>query len=68
MRGIEVIDDTSTVYQIRAVCLDGPGRDLGAKQTWSRTKQDHVYPSFEDQTSPKEWDECGTPDLIARRD
>ncbi|WP_299965518.1 trimethylamine methyltransferase family protein [uncultured Roseobacter sp.] len=66
VRGIEVSDETLALDQIRAVCLEGPGHYLGTEQTLSRMQLDHVYPTFGDRTSPKEWNERGKPDLVAK--
>lgn len=66
VRGIEVTEETLALDQIRDVCIGGPGHYLGTEQTLGRMQQDHVYPVFGDRTSPKEWDELGKPDLIAK--
>ncbi|MDU8926647.1 trimethylamine methyltransferase family protein [Alisedimentitalea sp. MJ-SS2] len=66
VRGIEVDDETLALDQMREVCLGGSGHYLGTSQTLSRMQADHVYPSLGDRTSPKEWDERGKPDLIAK--
>ncbi|MDW3222190.1 MAG: trimethylamine methyltransferase family protein [Paracoccaceae bacterium] len=66
VRGIEITDDTLALDQIREVCIGGPGHYLGTEQTLGRMEQDHVYPSFGDRTSPKEWNELGKPDLIEK--
>ncbi len=66
VRGIEVNDDTLAVEQIKEVCMGGPGHYLGTEQTLGRMQQDHVYPTFGDRTSPKEWHERGKPDLVAK--
>lgn len=66
VRGIEVDDETLALDQMRAVCLGGPGHYLGTDQTLARMQADHVYPALGDRTSPKEWDEVGKPDLVAR--
>jgi trimethylamine--corrinoid protein Co-methyltransferase len=66
VRGIEVNDDTLAVEEIRQVCLGGPGHYLGTEQTLGRMQADHVYPALGDRTSPKEWDENGKPDLVAK--
>ena len=65
VRGIEVNDETLALEQIREVCIGGPGHYLGTEQTLSRMQTDHVYPTFGDRTSPKEWAEKGKPDLVA---
>lgn len=66
VRGIEVTDDTLALDQMAQVCLGGPGHYLGTAQTLGRMQSDHVYPALGDRTSPKEWDERGRPDLLAR--
>ncbi|MGC3936714.1 trimethylamine methyltransferase family protein [Roseobacter sp. EG26] len=66
VRGIEVTDETLALDQMREVCLGGPGHYLGTEQTLGRMEADHVYPTYGDRTSPKEWDELGKPDLIAK--
>lgn len=66
VRGIEVNDETLALDQIRSVCMGGPGHYLGTEQTLGRMQADHVYPTLGDRTSPKEWDENGKPDLIAK--
>jgi trimethylamine--corrinoid protein Co-methyltransferase len=66
VRGIEVTDETLAVDQIAAVCMGGPGHYLGTEQTLGRMEADHVYPTFGDRTSPKEWAEKGKPDLIEK--
>ncbi|MFK7745411.1 MAG: trimethylamine methyltransferase family protein [Roseobacter sp.] len=66
VRGIEVTDETMALDQIRDVCIGGPGHYLGTEQTLGRMEVDHVYPHLGDRTSPKEWNENGKPDLIAR--
>ncbi|WP_187429937.1 Glycine betaine methyltransferase [Roseobacter fucihabitans] len=66
IRGIEVTPDTLSLEQIREVCIGGPGHYLGTEQTLGRMEQDHVYPTFGDRTSPKEWVERGKPDLIEK--
>jgi trimethylamine--corrinoid protein Co-methyltransferase len=66
VRGIEVNDETMALDQIADVCMNGPGHYLGTEQTLGRMQSDHVYPALGDRTSPKEWDELGKPDLLAR--
>lgn len=66
VRGIEVNDETLALDQMRAVCMGGPGHYLGTEQTLGRMQTDHVYPALGDRTSPKEWDENGKPDLVAK--
>ncbi|MEM6375136.1 MAG: trimethylamine methyltransferase family protein [Pseudomonadota bacterium] len=66
VRGIEVDDETLALEQIREVCIGGPGHYLGTSQTLARMQSDHVYPTFGDRSSPKEWAENGKPDLIEK--
>ncbi|MEL7258731.1 MAG: trimethylamine methyltransferase family protein [Pseudomonadota bacterium] len=66
VRGIEVDDETLALDQIKQVCMGGPGHYLGTDQTLGRMQRDHVYPTFGDRTSPKEWAENGKPDLIKK--
>ncbi len=66
VRGIEVTDETLALDQIAQVCMEGPGHYLGTDQTMARMQTDHVYPSYGDRTSPKEWAENGKPDLVAK--
>ncbi|ABG32693.1 methyltransferase [Roseobacter denitrificans] len=66
VRGIEVTDETMALDQMRTVCMGGPGHYLGTEQTLGRMEADHVYPALGDRSSPKEWEEKGKPDLIAK--
>ncbi len=66
VRGIEVNDETLALDQIKQVCMGGPGHYLGTDQTMARMQTDHVYPTFGDRTSPKEWAENGKPDLVQK--
>jgi trimethylamine--corrinoid protein Co-methyltransferase len=66
VRGIEVNDETLALDQIREVCIGGSGHYLGTSATLARMQTDHVYPTFGDRTSPKEWVEKGKPDLVER--
>ncbi|MDU8913092.1 trimethylamine methyltransferase family protein [Aestuariicoccus sp. MJ-SS9] len=66
VRGIDVDEDALSLETMRATCLGGPGHYLGSDQTLSRMQTDYVYPSLGDRSSPKEWEEKGRPDLIAR--
>ncbi|MEM9579840.1 MAG: trimethylamine methyltransferase family protein [Pseudomonadota bacterium] len=66
VRGIEVNDETLALDQMAEVCLGGPGHYLGTEQTLGRMQSDHVYPTFGDRTSPKEWAEMDKPDLLQK--
>jgi trimethylamine---corrinoid protein Co-methyltransferase len=50
----------------RRVCLEGPGHFLAARQTLERMQTDYVYPLAGDRTSPKEWIELGSTDVVER--
>lgn len=66
VRGIEVTDETLALEEIREVCIGGTGHYLGTGATLSRMQTDHVYPTYGDRTSPKEWVEKGRSDLLDR--
>ena len=66
LRGIEVDDEALSVEVIREVCLEGPGHFLAARQTLERMQTDYVYPLAGDRTSPKEWIELGSTDVVER--
>lgn len=66
VRGIEVSDETLALDQMRDVCLGGSGHYLGTGQTLARMQTDNVYPALGDRSSPKEWEEKGRPDIVAK--
>ena len=66
MRGIEVDDEALSVEVIREVCLEGPATILAARQTLELMQNDYVYPLVGDRTSPKEWIELGSTDVVER--
>ena len=66
VRGIEVTEDTVSLEVIRSTCLGGPGHYLGAPQTLSLMQTEYIYPALGDRSSPKEWEELGKPDLLAK--
>lgn len=66
VRGIEVSDETLSVDVIRDVCTQGPGHFLGHGQTQRLMQRDYVYPTVGDRTSPKEWVERGSTDVVSR--
>jgi trimethylamine--corrinoid protein Co-methyltransferase len=66
VRGIEVTDDTLAVKAIRDVCNNGPGHFLGHSQTLELMQSEYIYPGIGDRTSPKEWIEQGSVDLLTR--
>lgn len=66
VRGIEVTEDTVSLNVIKDTCLDGPGHYLGSDQTLALMQTEYIYPALGDRSSPKEWDELGKPDLVAK--
>ena len=66
VRGIEVNDESISVEVMRDVCIDGPTHYLGHDQTMNLMQKDYVYPEVGDRTSPKEWVEQGSTDVIKK--
>ncbi|GBD44177.1 hypothetical protein HRbin40_01661 [bacterium HR40] len=66
VRGIETDDDSLSVEVIREVCIAGPGHFLGHPQTLALMHSGFVYPAVGDRSSPKEWQERGSPRLLER--
>ena len=66
VRGIEVSDENLSIEAMREVCIEGPGHFLGHSQTLELMEADYVYPEIGDRTSPKEWVEQGSTDIIKR--
>ncbi len=64
VRGIEMSKDHLAVETIRDVCLQGPGHFLGHAQTLDLMQKDYVYPTIGDRTSPKEWVEQGSTNVV----
>jgi trimethylamine--corrinoid protein Co-methyltransferase len=66
VRGIDVAEASLSVATIRDVCIDGPGHFLGHGQTLELMETEYVYPEVGDRTSPKEWIEQGSTDIVQR--
>ncbi len=66
IRGIEVNDETVSLETIKKVCLEGPGHYLGSDQTLRLMQRDYVYPTVGDRTSPKEWVERGSTNIVQK--
>jgi len=66
VRGIDVTDESLSVDVIRQVCLDGPGHFLGSDQTLALMQREYVYPVVGDRTSPKEWKEIGSTNVVQK--
>jgi trimethylamine--corrinoid protein Co-methyltransferase len=66
VRGIDVTDESLSVDVIRQVCLEGPGHFLGSDQTLMLMQREYVYPQVGDRTSPKEWKEQGSTNVVEK--
>jgi trimethylamine--corrinoid protein Co-methyltransferase len=66
VRGIEVNDESLSIEAMREVCIGGPNHFLGHSQTLSLMQKEYVYPEVGDRTSPKEWAEQGSTDVVQR--
>jgi trimethylamine--corrinoid protein Co-methyltransferase len=66
VRGIEVTDESLSVEVIRQVCTEGPGHYLGSDQTLNLMQREYFYPEVGDRTSPKEWKEIGSTDVVRK--
>ena len=66
VRGIEVTDDSLSLEAVRQVCTEGPGHFLGHPQTLDLMEKDYIYPDVGDRTSPKEWLEQGSTNVVQR--
>ena len=66
VRGIEVNEDTVSIEVMRDVCIGGPTHYLGHDQTMNLMQKDYVYPEVGDRTSPKEWAELGSTNVIEK--
>jgi len=64
IRGIEVTDEAIALETIRSTCLGGPGHFLACDQTLALMQKDYLYPTVGDRTSPKEWVEKGSTDVV----
>ena len=66
VRGLDITDDALSVNVIRDACIGGPGHFLGSEQTLSLMENAYVYPKIGDRTSPKEWEELGSTDVVQK--
>ncbi|MCK4868767.1 MAG: trimethylamine methyltransferase family protein, partial [Alphaproteobacteria bacterium] len=66
VRGIDVTDESLSVEVIRQVCMEGPGHFLGSDQTLDLMQREYIYPEVGDRTSPKEWKELGSTDVVTK--
>ncbi len=66
VRGIEINEESMSVEVMRDVCVHGPKHYLGHDQTMNLMQKDYVYPQVGDRTSPKEWAEQGSTDIVQK--
>lgn len=64
VRGLEITEDSLSIEAMRDVCIGGPKHFLGHDQTMNLMQKDYVYPVVGDRTSPKEWAELGSTDVV----
>ncbi len=64
IKGIDVSVDALSIEVIRQVCEQGPGHYLGHAQTLDLMERDYAYPDLSDRSTPKEWMENGSPQLL----
>ena len=66
VRGVDVDDRSLSVDTMREVCTEGPNHFLGHAQTLGLIQREYVYPEVGDRSSPKEWVEQGSTDVVER--
>ena len=66
VRGVEVTDESLSIETMRDVCVGGPNHFLGHDQTLGLMENGYVYPEVGDRTSPKEWKEQGSTDVVQK--
>ncbi|MFQ5776052.1 MAG: trimethylamine methyltransferase family protein [Kiloniellaceae bacterium] len=66
VRGIEVTDESLSIEPIREVCMEGPGHFLGHAQTLELMQTEYLYPAVGDRSSPKDWVEQGSRNVVAK--
>ncbi|WP_025771330.1 trimethylamine methyltransferase family protein [Thioalkalivibrio sp. HK1] len=66
VRGVDVDAQSLSIEAMREVCIGGPCHFLGHHQTLDRMQRDYVYPEVGDRSSPKEWGEQGSSDIVER--
>jgi len=65
VRGIEVNDETLSIDVIREV-VHGDGHYLRHPQTLDLMRSEYAYPELADRSSPRNWEEAGSPDIRER--
>lgn len=66
VRGLDITEEALSLDVIREACVDGPGHFLGSSQTLSLMENAYIYPDVGDRTSPKEWEELGSTDVVQK--
>ena len=66
VRGIEVTEENLSLEAVRQVCTEGPGHFLGHDQTLDLMEKEYIYPEIGDRSSPKEWVEQGSTNVVQR--
>jgi len=66
VRGLDITEEALSVNVIRDACIGGPGHFLGSEQTLSLMENAYIYPTIGDRTSPKEWEELGSTDVVQK--
>ncbi len=66
VRGVNVSEESLAVEVMRQVCVEGPVHFLEHPQTLKNMKKEYLYPVISDRTSPKEWKEQGSTDILDR--
>jgi trimethylamine---corrinoid protein Co-methyltransferase len=66
VRGLDITDEALSLDVIRHACIGGPGHFLGSEQTLSLMENAYVYPAIGDRTSPKEWEELGSTNVVQK--
>jgi trimethylamine--corrinoid protein Co-methyltransferase len=66
VRGITVDEQSLSLEVIREVCSEGPQHFLGHPQTLGRMQREYLYPQVGDRSSPKDWHEQGSRDVVER--
>ncbi|MGI9509418.1 MAG: trimethylamine methyltransferase family protein [Geminicoccaceae bacterium] len=66
LRGLEINEEALSIDVIRDACIGGPGHFLGSEQTLGLMQSAYVYPTIGDRTSPKEWEELGSTDVVQK--
>ncbi len=64
VRGVNISEESLAVDVMRNVCMEGPVHFLGHPQTLANMQKEYLYPEVADRSSPKEWKEQGSTDVL----